>query len=321
MTSYPWLNKNILDWHQIVQKNRVPHAVLIDGSQGLGKIYLANTMAQIALCENLTDDGVCQNCKSCELIHANSHLDLIHIRAENSIIKIDQIRKLSQDVTLTTTRNQYKVIIIENAENLNKSSANALLKTLEEPPKSSIIILTSSDSSRLLATIKSRCLKLNVSNPSRQLSLNWLSKRHLESKNEDLNLSLILTNNAPLLADKILQDQKIIQLKTMIDDLYLLKVSSLTILEVTKKWLDDEIYFNLSLVSNFLMILIQVKLKLVLVDDFTEIRQYQDLLNQLNSHVRLLDFINTIHIFIKRLNTPLKKELLIEELLINWQNV
>ena len=69
------------------------------------------------------------------------------------------------------------------------------------------------------------------------------------------------------------------------------------------------------------MILMQTKLKLVSADVFTNDCRFEIILSKPNSHIKLLDFINSIHIFIKRLNTPLKKELLIEELLINWQNV
>ena len=321
MNIYPWLSTNIVEWQKSVQANKVPHALLIHGSKGLGKIQLANIMAQTALCENLMDQGACEVCTSCRLIQVNNHLDLINIRAENSIIKVDQIRKLSQDVNLSTTRNQHKVVIIENAEDLNISSANALLKTLEEPPASTIIILTSSDSSRLLPTIKSRCFMINVINPNNDESLKWLKESNSKALNENIELSLTLTNNAPLLADEILKNEQIEIIKMMIEDLYLLKINKANILQVAKKWQDQDCLNKLSFVSNYLMIILQRKLNLISTDVFSEDFLFEYFQNHQNNNKNLIDFINTIHIIIKRLNTPLKKELLIEELLINWQNV
>ena len=104
------------------------------------------------------------------MFNAGNHTDIKTITAEKEVIKVDQIRDLSKNVVLSSTRNKYRIIIIENAEKMNKASANALLKTLEEPPKDVIIILTTNEIGRLLPTIKSRCFKL----PLRQMIIHKL---------------------------------------------------------------------------------------------------------------------------------------------------
>src|SRR5690349_8252481 len=114
------------------QHHRLPHAVLLIGKSGIGKKYFAEQFAQHVLCNKHT---ACGECKSCRLIQADTHPDLIRIGPEESgqMIKIDQIRALIDIANTTSLLGGYRIILIHPASAMNHASANALLKTLEEP--------------------------------------------------------------------------------------------------------------------------------------------------------------------------------------------
>lgn len=154
-----------------LKRGRLGHAYLFVGSD-LGELAeVARTLAKTLNCENpparsgpngLPLDS-CDQCTSCRKIVTDSHPDLLWVRPESKsrIITIEQIRDLMQTVHLKPTHAPWKVAVIEAADRLKSEAANAFLKTLEEPPADSILILLSADPQRMLETILSRCLRLN----------------------------------------------------------------------------------------------------------------------------------------------------------------
>ncbi len=319
MNTYPWFEENISAWHKAIEKQHVPHAILLSGSRGIGKIQLAKNMAHIAMCENLSPSNVCHSCSSCHLLAADNHPDLTIIRAEKATILVDQIRQLSQKVNLSSTRSQYKVIIIENAHRMNTSAANALLKTLEEPPAKVILILTTSEIGRLLPTIKSRCVKTSLRCDDSQQTNHWLAK-HTSAPAIDSELSLLIAGNAPLLALEILNNSTINAVLTMMDDLVLLKNQQKSVTEVSARWQKNSDYKHLNYCA--ILILNLIKLQLNLLTQANEhLLKYRNALGTEAKNIKILhNFIDEIFVFMQRLDTALKTELLTEELLINWQN-
>src|SRR6185369_11087493 len=105
----------------------------------------------------------CDTCASCRLIDSGNHPDILWVRPESKlrVITIDQMRDLMQTVHLKPTQAAFKVAVIVAADRLNVPAANAFLKTLEEPPANSILILLTTEPQRVLETILSRCLRLN----------------------------------------------------------------------------------------------------------------------------------------------------------------
>lgn len=140
---------------------RVSHAYLLSGSEGLGKAFLARQMAQALLCRGLINGDACGRCPSCQLVDTGRHPDVQHITvAENaSTITIDQIRGLQHWLSLAPFHGPRKVAIIEDADTMQDPAANALLKTLEEPPAPAVFIVTTVHETRLLPTILSRCAR------------------------------------------------------------------------------------------------------------------------------------------------------------------
>ncbi len=319
MNALPWLNDNISQWQKIITAKQVPHAILLSGGKGLGKIELAHRMAHIALCENLSTNGVCYKCSGCRLIEVGNHTDLSVIKAEKSVIKVDQIRTLTKKVVLSSTRNRYRVIIIENAELMNKASANALLKTLEEPPGKVILILTTNDFGSILATIKSRCVKISVSPPSYNIAFDWLNSQ-VKQSNEDIQSSLVLANGAPLVAIDLLQNNTLNTVREMLSDLNQLTKNTKSVLDVSKHWCTNELYLNFPYIATHFFTMLKSGLNINTLHNRFHLNIQNNYAHVTDLDRKVLKFLSNINKFIKRSETALKIELLIEELLINWRN-
>lgn len=183
-------------WNRLAQslaQGRPHHAMLIAGPAGLGKSELAQALVASALCNQRRDDfSACGICKSCLLIAAGSHPDRIHVTFEarpkpnenklRTELVVDQIRALSQRLALSSQFGGLQLALIEPAEALNENAANALLKTLEEPTAASVMILVCNDPSRLPATIRSRCQRVDIAIPAHDLALDWLRGKGLDAK-------------------------------------------------------------------------------------------------------------------------------------------
>jgi DNA polymerase-3 subunit delta' len=205
---YPWQETAWLQLQQL--RVRLPHAILFYGAAGIGKTAFAEHFAQSLLCQTPQSDGhPCGQCLSCGWFSQYAHPDFRRVRPEvldedgapegdeggeggeaadgkksgkaskapSKDIKIDQIRALAGFMNISTHRQGLRVVVLYPAEALNTASANALLKTLEEPPPSTIFLLVSNSLDRLLPTILSRCRKFALNMPSREQALAWLDEQ------------------------------------------------------------------------------------------------------------------------------------------------
>jgi DNA polymerase-3 subunit delta' len=175
-----WLAPVREEFRKRLQGDRLAHAFLLSGQTGTGKQELAMEMAASLLClENSLP--ACGSCRSCQLLGSGAHPDFRILSFElnkngklRTEIIINQVRDLISFLQLTTTISEKKVALIHPAEAMNKHAANALLKTLEEPPGDAVIILLSHDPHRLAVTITSRCQKLQIRLPDKEAALAWL---------------------------------------------------------------------------------------------------------------------------------------------------
>jgi DNA polymerase III subunit delta' len=150
---------------QALQVDQMPHALLFLGNEGVGKGSTALALAQALNCENRQpDQDACGQCRSCRWFAAGSHPDFWQISPESEAaqpqIKIEQIRELRRQLGFHPMAGNWRVVLLKPAETLNETAANALLKTLEEPPAGNVIILTAVGERDLLPTIISRCRRL-----------------------------------------------------------------------------------------------------------------------------------------------------------------
>lgn len=180
-------------------RGRLGHAYLFTGSQIEGLETLARTLAKTLNClapvrSNGLATDCCDECLNCRKINDDLHADVHWARPESKsrVITIDQMRDLMQQVQLKPTEAGYKIAVIVGADRLNVQAANAFLKTLEEPPSKSVLILLSTEPSRIIETILSRCLRLNFSTETaRSLSAEqsaWLQKFSSAAASEQKSL-------------------------------------------------------------------------------------------------------------------------------------
>jgi DNA polymerase-3 subunit delta' len=191
-------------WQQLMHmRERFPHAVLLHGPQGIGKTLFAEQLAKALLCETPLPDGhACGHCLACGWFAQYAHPDYRRVRPENledagatdesgtettkaakaeksasKEIRIEQIRALADFINVSTHRRGRRVVLLYPAEALNAVAANALLKTLEEPPPATVFLMVSHNIDRLLPTIVSRCRKVPLSMPGAAQALAWLNEQ------------------------------------------------------------------------------------------------------------------------------------------------
>ena len=146
---------------------RLPQTILFTGDAGSGKMTLAGRLAAALLC---TGDGAkpCGRCNACHKVHAGIHPDLTVVDEEDRELKIELARTLRSTVCVLPNDGDRRVIILRHAQNLNAAAQNALLKTLEEPPRYVFFILTSEKPGALLPTILSRCTRYELAPPAEE---------------------------------------------------------------------------------------------------------------------------------------------------------
>ncbi len=137
--------------------NTLAHAYLFSGEAGIGKRLTALALAAAVNCGSAGPDGGCGECPSCRKVASLGHPDVHIVASDGDEIKIDQVRQIQADLALKPFEGEKKILIVDGAETMNPASANAFLKTLEEPPGDALIVLITSMPQSLLPTIRSRC--------------------------------------------------------------------------------------------------------------------------------------------------------------------
>lgn len=142
-----------------IKSKKIANSYMFIGNKGIGKKLFAREYAKNIMC---LENGECNNkCSSCIKINANSNPDYYELIPENQKIKIDNIRQIQEKIAEKPIISNKKIYVIDDADLMTEESQNCLLKTLEEPPEYAIIILIVSNESKILPTIKSRCIKIN----------------------------------------------------------------------------------------------------------------------------------------------------------------
>ncbi len=172
----PWLTPSLHQIQALKQSNSLSHALLLTGADGVGQESLAREMVKDLMCES-QQTAACGECHSCQLMKAETHPDFRVLDGEEAGIKVDQIRLLVKQISQKPQVGQNKVVLITHAQAMNINAANAVLKALEEPAAKTYFILTSSQSTSLLPTIRSRCLLVNIPTPNQADVETWLSQQ------------------------------------------------------------------------------------------------------------------------------------------------
>ncbi|EKD73482.1 MAG: DNA polymerase III, delta prime subunit [uncultured bacterium] len=325
-TILPWQHTIWESLWQRKQQNSLPHALLFSGVAGVGKKQFAHVFAQTLLCHSSSQSGVlCGACRACHLLESGAHPDLMWVEPEEAgqMIKVEQIRHVVHFVNETALLSGYRIILIP-ASLMNVAAANALLKTLEEPTSHTLLILICEQTSRLPATITSRCQRVVFSKPSKKIALQWLEvncQNKIAHTPQDLDLLLALAEGAPLSAKEFLLNGMLALRQEFYQNLLQLSRRQADPLQLAARWQEHETLFILNLLFIWLRDLLRAKLthgraNLINVDHQVVIQEIMqkfscDNLLQYIAHIQqmysgALRFLNT------------NKILLLEELFIRW---
>lgn len=247
MSLQPWLGEAWGTLAGALAAQRLHHGLLIAAPAGFGKRALAEAFATAALCTQRRPDGhACGACRSCQLVAAGSHPDLVRVNFElrddgrpRTEITIDQMRALSQRLAMSSQFGGLQIALIDPADRLNASAANALLKTLEEPATSTLLILVADEPARLPATIRSRCQRIDVQAPTREQALAWLRAQSVDAARAQAALDASL-GNPGLALDWALGEGDALALRTACaEDLAALTRGRRPPADVAERWAAD----------------------------------------------------------------------------------
>ncbi len=230
----PWLQAAFKQFGQQLAGGRQPHAILLSGAAGLGKLELAREMAAALLClqpgagtpGSDHDYSACGQCRSCQLFRGGAHPDFRYLtfipkdKSEElrTVIIVDQVRELISSMQLTNGLSPRKVALIYPAEAMNRNAANALLKTLEEPAGEVVLLLVSHDSSRLSATIRSRCQAIYIRSPAPSEALDWLEQTAAVDR-PAAQLALQAASGSPLQALELMKQGRVKEFRQLLESL------------------------------------------------------------------------------------------------------
>jgi len=225
---YPWLEPANAEFYERFIEDRLPHALLLYGPRDTGKTQLAASFIASILClEN--QHPACGSCRSCQLLVSGAHPDRQEITFEEHTttgnmrqeLVVGQARKLIAGLNLTNTISRRKAAFIHPVEASNRNTANALLKTLEEPPGDTVLVLVSHDTGHLPATIRSRCQNLRVSPADSESAIGWMCSE-VNVTPAEAATALQAAAGSPLKAVRMIRDGSIEQYHRVIsvlDDL------------------------------------------------------------------------------------------------------
>jgi DNA polymerase III subunit delta' len=248
----PWLEDPTEKLRQARTAGRLPHALLLHEAPGAGGALVATYAAQLLLCTGTTP--ACGVCRSCQRVAANEHPDYRMLVPDPELklgqISVDQVRALTETLALSSHEGRGTCILITPAHALNRFSANALLKSLEEPRPGVLIILQTSSPSLLPATLRSRCLRLRLAAPDRETALDWLASR--KGRREEWAMALDVLGVAPLEAlGADLEQLKAIR-REVLAVLQDARQGRIDVVRTAANWAPDELPLRLRCIENCL---------------------------------------------------------------------
>lgn len=329
-TILPWHDSL---WQQVLrrqQQDRLPHAFLLCGPPGMGKAWFARRLAAILLCEKSFQlpeaerlESACGHCQSCHLLTAETHPDLLLVQptAGGQLISVEQIRELIKFCSLTSYYGRYQIVIINPAEAMNRNAANSLLKLLEEPPPNTLFMLISHQPMALLATIRSRCQRLDFSHPNRDLTQAWLHKQLKHSSEFNIPLLLNLSAQAPLAALTLVTNEGMAKRREFFDSLIQLSNAQHDPIKIAEKWTQLETTLIWQWLLSWTMDIIRYA-----ATGQTKYFINQDYQNPLQSLAKQLDLPNWFELLDSQQeayqlivkNTNVKLQGLLESIAITW---
>jgi DNA polymerase-3 subunit delta' len=238
---YAWQQVFWRQLDELLVEQRLPHALLLSGADGIGKERFAKAFAARLLCQSPRDSVACGQCKSCSLLAAGTHPDFMWLTLETDdkgktakAIKVDQVREVVEFAAKSSQMAGWRVVVIIPAHLLNVQAANALLKTLEEPGRETALMLVTSQPLSLMPTLRSRCQQRPLPVPTEAEALAWLVPQ--TGDEERARLLLALSRGAPLAALALQEADWFSQREALLRDLMQLGQQRQTALATAQRW-------------------------------------------------------------------------------------
>lgn len=209
MNWYPWLNQAYRQLISMYQEGRGHHALLLHATEGMGADALSYGLSRWLMCQNKQGLKSCNECHSCRLMLAETHPDwhLLQNEKGKTSIGVEAVRKVTEKLEQHAQQSGARVVWIKEIEALTEAAANALLKTLEEPPKNTYFLLNCQQPEVLLATLRSRCFYYHLATPDHQHAIHWIQQQLLNVPYANSVTALNLSQNAPIAALSLLKDE------------------------------------------------------------------------------------------------------------------
>jgi DNA polymerase-3 subunit delta' len=224
------------------QRDALPHALLLCGPPGLGKRDFLRRFVRGLLCQQPQDGEACGSCRSCHLFDAGTHPDYVALSyglrkdgVQRQEIVVDQIRELSARLATASQFGGWQIASIDPADAMNMAAANALLKTLEEPARQTMLILLADAPWRMPATIRSRCQRIDFQLPAQAAALAWLQQLGVG----DAESALAAAGGNPGLARLWAEQGALAQRQEVRKDLAALAAGRGDAMAMGKRWLED----------------------------------------------------------------------------------
>ncbi|MDQ6647937.1 MAG: DNA polymerase III subunit delta' [Pseudomonadota bacterium] len=242
MNDMPWHGEHWMRLQARRQRDALPHALLLSGAAGLGKRAFARRFLRGLLCNAPVDGDACGRCRSCLLLAAGTHPDVISLTfgprrdgTPRTEIVVDQVRELSARLAMSSQFGGWQVATIDPADAMNAAAANALLKTLEEPAAQTLLILLADAPWRLPQTIRSRCQRIEFHPPAAAEAMAWLEAEGVP----DADQALAAAGGNPGLARAWAEEGALEQRLEVRKDLAALAAGRGEAMDVVRRWLDN----------------------------------------------------------------------------------
>lgn len=304
------------------QQSKLPHAILLSGHTGIGKSEFAHAFAHLLLCQTPVNHQPCGQCKSCDLVRSGTHPDQVYLHPleQGKAIKVDQVRELMSFLHSTAQQGGYRVVVMEPAESMNISAANALLKSLEEPGDDTLLLLVSHLPGQLMPTIRSRCQQITFPFPDHKEAALWLAEE-LSLSSDRAEQLLSISQGAPLKAKDLFQRDLITLRASLMKSLGDLLKARITAVTVAEKLYKEDLLQLLEWIHSLLVDIVRLQ-----ADANALTISNLDMQKMLNAVAKracamqvfsLLDQVHSERVSLLQRQNP-NRQLLLETLLLDW---
>lgn len=313
-------------WQGLIGRTQHAHAYLLHGPAGSGKRQMAELFARFLLCKQPQAAQACGQCRSCKLYAADSHPDMLRVEPEEpgKGILIAYVRELVASIQQTAQQGGRQVVILEPAEVMTLESANALLKSLEEPSAGTVFLLITHQLSFLLPTIKSRCVLQACPLPDLAQAKTWLAQQLPSLDDTQLTKLLQLSGGSPMKAQQFAEDNVLQMRADVVEGVKQLLKRQLAPAQLAGQWTKLPTVLLLDWFAQWCQNILRYQLTQNTVD--LGLQDMQPVLGHMAKFVQAEQLIETHSWILERRNkllrrAPLRADLLLESLLVRWMGL